>query len=486
MTATEYQGLYILFVYGVIAFVMGLQFGALSLLIPLNTSQISFPRILAISSLWTMMEWARLHFLCGFSWNPVGLALTSFIPSLQLASIWGVFGLSFWVMLSNLTALKYQKKASRCLIWLGIAFFPYLFGWAHMISHKDFEQQEQATVSVALVQTALLPSEKVPLYGHGHKFISPYDQWHRILAFLKERDQKKIDLIVLPEAAVPFNAYQYIYSLDMVEKIIRFECGEEAVRQRPPLQPPFAKVKQINGKEMWMVTNAFWAQSIANCFDAEVVAGMDVQDNGPFDSTQNYNAALHFAPFSENVKNRYEKRILLPLAEYLPFNFLRPLVNRYGISEFFTHGKEAKVFHGNVPFSVSICYEETFPGLIREGRLKGAHLFVNVTNDNWYPFSKLPLQHFTHGRLRAVENGVPMVRACNTGLTAAIDCFGRTISSLGQGSATTFEWTSGALFTPLSKHQFKTLYTFWGDAGIISLCLIILFFFLVLKLRFKW
>lgn len=135
MTATEYQGLYILFVYGVIAFVMGLQFGALSLLIPSNTAEISFPRILAISSLWTMMEWARLHFLCGFSWNPVGMALTSFIPSLQLASIWGIFGLSFWVMLSNLTALKYQKKsfplsdlARNCILplplWMGSHDFP--------------------------------------------------------------------------------------------------------------------------------------------------------------------------------------------------------------------------------------------------------------------------------------------------------------------------------------------------------------------------
>jgi len=408
------------------------------------------------------------------------MSLTCFISSLQLASILGIFGLSFWVMLSNLTALKFLKQRSIYPVCVGIALFPYVFGWIHIASHKDLNSNEQ--LSVALVQTALLPSEKIPLYGRAHQFISPYDQWHRILSFLKEEDQKKVDLIVLPEAAVPFNAYQYAYSLEIVENILRLELGEEAVSRRPPLQTPFARVRQIDGKEVWMVTNAFWAQCLANYFHAEVIAGMDIQDNGPSNAMLNYNAALHFIPFSENVQNRYEKRILLPLAEYLPFDFLKPLVKRYGISEHFTHGKEAKVFHGPVPFSVSICYEETFPQLIREGRLKGAHLFVNVTNDNWYPFSKLPLQHFTHGRLRAVENGVPMVRACNTGLTAAIDCFGRTISSLKDDSSTSFEWTSGALFTSLPKHQFKTLYTIWGDFGIIGLCLIILFFFLVKRI----
>jgi apolipoprotein N-acyltransferase len=477
MTATEYQGIYILFVYAALAFGLGLQFGVVSLLIP--NGKISLPRVLAISSLWTVLEWARLYFLCGFSWNPVGMALTGCIPSLQLAAIWGVFGLSFVVMLSNLLTLKYlffERKTHHYLIWGGVALFPYLFGWLHIaIHHQDLKKE---TFSAALVQTSLLPSEKIPLYGKSHMFISPYDQWHQILSFLKEQDQKKIDLIVLPEAAVPFTADQFLYSHEIVEKILCFELGEDALLLQPPLQPPFAKIKYVQGKDIWTVTNAFWAQFVANYFNTEVVAGMDVRDVNPDNSIKNYNAALYFTPFSENVKNRYEKRILLPLAEYLPFDFLRPLVERYGISEFFTHGKEAKVFNGQVPFSVSICYEETFANLIREGRLKGAKLFVNVTNDNWYPFSRLPQQHFEHGRLRAVENGVPMVRSCNMGLTVAIDCFGRIVASLGKDS--------GVLFTQLSKHHFKTLYTFWGDFGIISLCVLFLVLFLGLKQRFNW
>ena len=225
---------------------------------------------------------------------------------------------------------------------------------------------------------------------------------------------------------------------------------------------------------------------IANFFHAEVVAGLDSQDFESETDIRNYNAALHFIPEAIKIQNRYEKRVLLPLAEYLPFDFLRPLVKHYGIIDFFTHGKEAKVFHGKIPFSISICYEETFSDLIREGRLKGSELFVNVTNDSWYPDSKLPIQHFTHGRLRAVENGVPLVRSCNSGLTAAVDCFGRIVSAYGNISDRSFEWLSGSLSIPINKDKFKTLYTFWGDSGIIGLSLMSLFIFFRLKKYYQW
>ena len=176
------------------------------------------------------------------------------------------------------------------------------------------------------------------------------------------------------------------------------------------------------------VSNAFWAQAIANYFNAELIAGMDEEDKL---EKKYYSAAFHFIPGGSQI-NRYEKQVLVPLAEYLPFEWCRSFVAYYGIEEFFTQGQECKVFNHKIPLSISICYEETFSNLIRDGRVKGARLFVNVTNDNWYPSSRLAAQHFDHGRLRAIENGVPLVRACNSGITAAVDSLGRTVAQMDE------------------------------------------------------
>ena len=84
----------------------------------------------------------------------------------------------------------------------------------------------------------------------------------------------------------------------------------------------------------------------------------------------------------------------------------------------------------SVKISPSICMEEMYSFIVRGGRLLNADLLLNITNDGWYPNSRLPKQHFDHGRIRAVENGLPLVRACNTGVTGAVDALGREIASL--------------------------------------------------------
>ena len=166
---------------------------------------------------------------------------------------------------------------------------------------------------------------------------------------------------------------------------------------------------------------------------------------------------------------RYDKQILLPLAEYLPFDFLRPLTKSYGIYAFFSHGEGAKIFGEKKLFSPSVCYEETFPSIMRQARVEGAELFVNVTNDNYYPNSSLHKQHLFHARLRAVENGIPLIRACNSGGTAAIDSFGKMLAF--------FQSQEGVLQCRLATYHYPTLYSFWGDFGIVSLCLVIICFF---------
>lgn len=481
MTSIEFQGLYILFVFVWLASWLGVQFGLLSLLLP-QEGMIKPLRLLAMASLWALFEWSRFYFLCGFTWNPSGLALAGNVYSLQMASLGGVLGLSLWVMLVNgvtfnlLTILKTRKipALKSCLQWVALAAFPYLFGYAHL-AYQDRRlaaEPQDAKLVVAMVQTGLLPPQKLVLPDRLHAFVSPWEQWRRILTFLKPLKETPVDLIVFPEVALPFQCDKAIYDHESVVEMLVQEMGKEVLPLLPPLHAPYAEKRRIEKKERWMVSNSYWAQLLANYFQAEVVIGLEDEERI---SQKSYNAAFHFSP-KDSIIRRYEKRVLLPLAEYLPVRWLFPFVEKYGIRDLFTKGTGAKVFNGIVPLSISICYEETFPDLIREGRLLGAELLVNVTNDNWYPNSRLPKQHYDLGRLRAVENGMPLLRACNTGISAAIDSLGRPLCTMGELDEKN-ELLSGVLMAHLPLYHYRTLYTHWGDGGVVGLSLIFLGFF---------
>lgn len=438
MTSIEYQGLYILAVYLLLAIGLGLQFGLLTLLI----HRLPF---IATAALWTLMEWARLYFICGFSWNPVGMALAGTTLSLQASSIFGVLGLSFWVVLTNLVLWKKRWKAA-----LSLALCPYLFGAFQWSLHRT-KIDASPCVQVALVQTGLLPSQKSYLPDRESDFISPYEQWSRITTLLSEV-KEPVDLVVLPESAVPFPDRYAYFSKPMVDKILRHSFGmraEKILREETSLQK---------------VSNQFWVQALGRILQSDVVIGMDAEEGGKYFSSAFFYAA------GDGTMHRYDKQILLPLAEYIPFESLKVLTKLYGITEFFTHGKKPTVFHSKVPISVSICYEETFGHLMRQGRKEGADLFVNLTNDNWYPNSRLPKQHFDLAKLQAVANGIPLVRACNSGITSAVDSLGRVIAQLD-------DWNEpNVLVTQVSLYHFATLYTLWGDKGIVVVSIILLVF----------
>jgi len=424
MTSFEYQGYYILVVYFALCLTLGALWGVFTCF-GVNNQPFSCLRIGMLASVWTLLEWIRLHILCGFSWNPAGMALASYPLSMQLAAFLGVYGLSFWVMFTNLVILH-----RRLLLWVGCALFPYLLGVLYWGFYAKVSSGQP--YSIALVQTALLPSQKNLLQGRSSEYMTPSKQWKRIFSLLEKIERSPLDLMVFPEAALPHLADIPIY---MAEDL-----------------PSFPE----------RVSHAFLAEMLARKFHAEVVIGLDARMRG-----KNYNAAFHFTP--EGAQSRYDKRVLLPLAEYLPFAWLKPFVQSYGIEEFFTHGKEAVIFRGKVPLSASICYEETFGNLMREGRKKGAMLFVNLTNDQWYPFSRLTRQHLHHAKLRAVENGLFHVRASNGGTSAIIDPFGNIIAQLGD--------EEDVLYRTISLHSHSTLYTLIGDTGIVCICVTLILFY---------
>lgn len=468
MTAIEYQGIYILFVWLAISVGVGLQFGLLTTLIPYQRP-LKFPRILAIAGLWTLLEWSRFHFICGYSWNLSGIALSNPI-AIQFASIFGVLGLTFWVIFSNLLGLRALtcRGLPAYMVWGAVVAIPYLFGVAHLSYHNRGLVACKDKVNCLLVQTGMLPPEKIPIQGSLRSFISPYTQWKRILSYAAAHRDADLDLVVLPEAAVPFSLNVELYELQKVKETFEDVFG--------PLEEGLLPKSEEGGK----ISNAFWVQALANVLESDIVIGLDYTDP----SGISYNSAFFARPFSHSL-DRYDKQVLMPLAEYLPYRWLAPLVKAYGITEFFTPGNGARIFESKVPLAASICYEETFPSKVREGRLLGGQLLVNVTNDGWYPFSRLSSQHFEHARIRTVENGVSMIRACNTGVSAAVDSLGRTIKQLHETKEDGIV-QKGAILAQISPYTYSTLFAIWGNSGIVCLSIAFLGAFFLLKRVFGW
>jgi len=454
MATTEYMGLGIIAVYLALAIGLGIQFGFLSWLIgPLQS--LSILRCLALAGIWVLLEWIRLYVCTGFTWNPVGLALAACPYSLQTASLFGIFGLSFWVIFVNLVGLKayFLRSFPVYAGWALCAVAPYVFG----IIQYSTTAQDNRSLSVLLVQTALVPEQRDYDPKFPDRFIDPLEQWDRILGIIENTKAQNVDLIVLPEGAVPFNAYQCAYPLVDVERVWTDHFGLVSDNDFPTS----GKEADYKGS-LKRVSNAFWARALANHFQCDVVMGMN--DWEP-DSGKHFNAAFHFSPRGESA-SRVEKRILVPVGEYVPFKnwdwVAQFLSKQFGIGDSFDPGNEAKVFSGRVLMGVSICYEETFSEVIRHLRMNNAQLFINISNDVWFPHSRLAKQHFNHGVVRVVENGVPLIRACNTGITCGVDCFGNVLAQYPEDQA-------GALVLEVPLRSFRTLYSIIGDRAILIL-----------------
>lgn len=468
-----------LYIYGILLFtawLFGAQWGLIALFItPQTLKKASY--LAAIAGLWAILEWSRLFILSGFPFGPIGLALTGSIYSLQFAALGGIYWLSYWIILTNLWILRLwiEKKLTFISGLVGIifAFLPYAFGAAHLYWHtKNEQEQASRKMSVLLVQTGFSVEEKLSFQSHeeAQKFV--LNKWRQIFELVAKHQSEPVELILLPENLVPYGTYDLIFPVQMALETYKNVFGSQALQYVPVLGPPYADFVRIDNRVNWLVNHAFFSQALANLFQAHVVIGLEDQLYVNNKREETYSAALHFTPNSQEIK-RYEKRVLVPMGEYIPFECCRELAAKYGVYGSFTAGREARLFNGPVLLGPSICYEEAFGHLTRESCLKGAEMLVNLTNDGWYPHSKLPKQHFDHSRLRTVENGVPLVRACNTGITGGIDSLGRIVATCEMHST---QEEADTIRIDMPTYHYKTLYTEWGDYFVLGLSFFSIFF----------
>jgi apolipoprotein N-acyltransferase len=399
---------------------------------------------------------------------------------LQSASLAGVYALSFWVMVVNLLTLWawIQRTAIPLTIWVIAAALPYLYGIAQ-VTHHDSKEKTITHFTAMLVQTAFSPEEFQSFSPKKDLIYHVIEEWEKILTATKKHHGKNIDLVVLPEFVVPYGTYSDVYPLLQVMKTFYETLGPDSLASLPNLDHPFMSLQKTQDGLQILVNNAYWTQALANFFNSDVIIGLEDAEDVASGNREYYSSAIFIHPQKAGVPfyaERYAKRVLVPMGEYIPFETCQKIAQSYGVFGSFTCGREAAVMSSNgVRFSPSICYEETYGNIIREGRQQGADLLVNLTSDVWFPNSKLPKQHLEHARLRTVENGVPLIRACNTGITAAIDSMGRNISILGGEHPEEVEWISDSLLVDVPIYSYRTFYSKYGDLLVIGFSSLILF-----------
>jgi apolipoprotein N-acyltransferase len=434
------------------------QFAFFAYFVP-KEGEIRVRRRFALAGLWVLIEWSRLYVLSGFSWNPIGLSSTGFLPFLHVTAFVGVYGLSYVSMFLNLTVLEGMRRRQffpAALVLLII----FLIGFVHLEFRRMEMGKEGRSMSVALVQTAFPVEEALRFSTVEEMFAYVQGEWAEMYRVMGGIRDEKVDLILLPELVVPYGTYMPIYGLKEVEEEVIAKLGQGWKKAMPELQWPYA----FQEKGQWKVTNGFLAQTLANFFGADLLIGFEDAERVSDEETEHYNAALLFRAAGKDAAGRYEKRVLVPMGEYIPFGFLRELCKSYGVYGSFTAGKGAKGLVGEKGvYGPSICYEETYGHMMRENKGEGVDLFCNLTSDVWYPNSWLPEEHLAHASPRTVEMGLPLVRACNTGVTVAMNSLGEKLEGI-EG-----EWTRGAVVVEVPLYSFKTVYSYTGDYPVLML-----------------
>lgn len=358
---------------------------------------------------WVAAEFARGHVLGGFPWIPLGSAVVTLVPVAQLASLVGVYGLSFFLVTLGVLVTLALTNVGRTRVGAIVAAVALLL-----------------TVSVwgsARVADASLTRAGTPLVvGLIQPNISQADKWNRALAgeigrrftaLTRRAVADGAQAVLWPESSTP-----YLFNEDQVQS--------EAVR---------ALVRESG---------------------VPLLFGTDEVERGSPDKY--YNSAFVLDPTGA-VAAVYRKMQLVPFGEFVPLKqllfFVAPLVD--AVSEF-TPGEHVTMLpiNGHMA-STAICYEVVYPHLIRQGVLEGAELLTTITNDAWYGDSSAPYQHFELASMRAIEQGRYLARAANTGISGVIDPYGRPVVA-------TRVFEEAVVTAEIRFLQSRTLYATIGDA----------------------
>lgn len=368
-------------------------------------------KTLVIIVLWSLSEFLRSVIFTGFPWGLIGYVWIE-TPVIQAASFIGIHGLGLLTLLVACTPVLMSKSIPAGVIGTLILFS---LGWGVNYSRipvetgKDISSPIVRLIQPNAAQNLKWRPDMVPVF------------FERQLELMSSKAGTVPDVMILPETAVA-------YSLN---------DKNGALRQ---------------------ISDAAGA--------SEVIGGFYRRANGG-----TYNS-LFLATKNGGIKATYDKQHLVPFGEYIPFvDQLRKFGVR-GLADIqgsgFLKGTTPAIIQTSTAgrFLPMICYEAIFPGMAKI-RHERPDWILHITNDAWFGDFSGPYQHFSQVRVRAIEQGLPVVRSANTGISAVIDPYGRIISSIELGVA-------GYLDAHIPLALKPTLYARWGDSLYFLGCFLIL------------
>lgn len=375
--------------------------------------------------IWAIFEFIRTKSEIGFPWGLIGYTQTPYIPIVQLASIFGVYGLSAWVLWINLVLywIIVKKNKLTYLIILLISFIlPLSYGLIRI------KTTPATALKVAIVQPNVSPFEKGD-YESRSRLINQF------ISLTKQAISAKPDLIVFPETATIVDITRNQLLQDTIQAII--DSAQTYLFTGTPLFEP----------------------------------------NQPI----YYNGAVLFEPNYQGFRSVYRKIHLVPFSEKIPYADKIALFRKIETNDMgnCTPGKEYTVFSltsadGKTKrFSCLICFESIFPDLTREFTKRGADLLINVTNDGWFGKTPGPYQHCELAILRSVENGVPLIRCANNGISLIADVYAQT-------KYRTKLFTETIVFGTITESLSPTFYRKYGDI-LIYLSIVLIFVALIIR-----
>lgn len=353
-------------------------------------------RVLALAASLTLMEFARGHLFTGFPFDLLGYALTANTQMMQLASVTGIYGLTAIAAFIALLPALIWPRDDRGLTRRLVPFFTIVTVLAGQIAYGEYRLrstviEERTDIKLRLIQPAISQAQK--WQTDSRDFIM-----ERLLSLSTttigpgEDGILGVTQVIWPESAMPFFLVEQPEELARISRML--PLGKHLVTGAPRRE--------------------FSAGSESAAFNAVMIINADGE-----------------------VISSYDKTHLVPFGEYLPFE---NLFARIGVTQFvpgnegWDKGDARRVLSspGAPAFLPLVCYEVIFSGALGEV-LSDAEYILNLTNDGWFDGSIGLRQHFHHARLRAVEEGIALVRVANTGITALVDPLGRIIASTRPG-----------------------------------------------------
>lgn len=385
--------------------------------------------VIAAACWWTILEWLRSWLFTGLPWGLMAYSLHWWPMMLQPASVVGVFGLGWMVMLVSLLLFKSQAESGSrwgaLAVALGIVVGVAGFGY-YRIGHLRTLESSSPKAVAAVIQPSIPQDLKWDPQFQASTVRLYRDLTLGIASRVHARYSSAPALFVWPETATPF----YFQAQGELQQEVRGIAGEA-------------------GGLLLLGSPAFVP--------------------GPEGGRTRYRNRAYLLGQEGKVLGWYDKRHLVPFGEYVPLGPLSDMVQRYveSVGDYTAGDSGLPLEEGPFRIGVLICFESIFPWLAREEVRNGANLLAVITNDAWFGHTEAPYQHEAIAVLRAVETGRWTVRAANTGISSIV-------SSWGQRYKMALLEERAAFYSVVSLNSFKTPFMVWGTGGVIALVVVLM------------